>query len=104
MNRKVDLAAVAIMVPQLSAAPAIDAQSRLRITGVFPGQPVGISFDLLFEPVAGQWRLFGIAANTVAAAAPAVQGATGAPAAPSVPAAKTAPEATNKTSGAPQAK
>jgi hypothetical protein len=70
-----DLSAVATMAPKLTQAPAI-ANNQLRITGVFPGQPIGVAFDLLFQPVGGKWRMFGIAVKPVTmtvAAAPAKQ-------------------------------
>jgi hypothetical protein len=33
----------------------------LRIRGVFPLRPTPIGFDLLYQNVNGQWRIFGIA-------------------------------------------
>jgi hypothetical protein len=74
-QRGVDLAAVAILAPQLDRAPAIDPKSgMLNIKGHFPGQPVRIDFEILFQPVGGRWRVFGLSVNPVstapAAAAP----------------------------------
>lgn len=73
-QRGVDLAAVSILAPQLTEAPAIDPDSKLlRIKGQFPGQPIRIDFELLFQPVAGRWRVFGLSVqpvSTAAAAAP----------------------------------
>ncbi|MBX9591504.1 MAG: hypothetical protein K2X43_19615 [Hyphomonadaceae bacterium] len=40
----------------------------LRIKGTFPGQPVRIDFDVIYQPVAGRWRLFGLSVQTVATA------------------------------------
>jgi hypothetical protein len=65
-NRHFDLFAVALLAPQLSAPPRMDEQGRLRLTGVFPTRPLQINFDLLFESVSGQWRVFGIAVATPA--------------------------------------
>lgn len=62
--RKVDLFAVALLAPQLSATPQIANNGMLRLTGAFPTQPQQVSFDLLFENVAGQWRLFGLSVQT----------------------------------------
>jgi hypothetical protein len=67
----IDLSAVAVIPPQLTVAPAIDANQRLRITGSFPGKPVRIDFDLMFEVVDDRWRLFGISVNPAQAAADA---------------------------------
>ena len=36
----------------------------LRLTGAFPTRPLQINFDLLFQNVGGQWRLFGISVAT----------------------------------------
>lgn len=63
-RRNFDLFAAAITAPQLTAAPAIDADKMLRLTGFFPTRPLQINFDLLFESVGGQWRLFGISVQT----------------------------------------
>ena len=61
---------------QASPAAAIDQNKRLHISGFFPGEPVQLNFDLIFEVVANQWRLFGISVNptrsaTAETAAPA---------------------------------
>jgi hypothetical protein len=57
----VDLTPVGILAPQLSDVPTIEPQRQmLRLKGFFPGQPQQINFEVLYEPVAGRWRLFGI--------------------------------------------
>jgi hypothetical protein len=63
-RRNFDLFAVALAAPQLAAAPARDDQGMLRLTGLFPTRPQQINFDLIFQDVAGQWRLFGISVQT----------------------------------------
>ena len=63
-RRNFDLFAVALAAPQLTSAPHLDANKMLRLTGVFPTRPLQINFDLLFQNVGGQWRLFGIAVAT----------------------------------------
>jgi hypothetical protein len=68
-SKGIDLSAVAILVPQIPQAPAIDQNRRLKISGVFPGQPIQINFDLLFEAHAGRWQLQGLAVNPVSASA-----------------------------------
>lgn len=56
-----DLTVAAILAPQLTEVPAIDPQRQmLRLKGFFPGQPQQINFEVLYEPIAGRWRLFGI--------------------------------------------
>jgi hypothetical protein len=63
-RRNFDLFAVALIAPQLSAPPALNGQGMLQLSGVFPTRPLQIKFDLLFENVSGQWRLFGISVAT----------------------------------------
>jgi len=63
-QRKFDLFAVALAAPQLTAAPVLDANKMLRLTGFFPTRPAQINFDLVYRNVGGQWQLFGIAVAT----------------------------------------
>jgi hypothetical protein len=61
--QRIDLSAVAILSPKLAQAPGIDRDKRLHIAGYFPGEPIQIDFELVFEAVASQWRLFGVSVN-----------------------------------------
>ena len=63
-------------MPKLPEPPVIDAKKHLRISGHFPGEPVQINFDLQFEAVASQWRLFGIAVHPAKSASTAGTGDT----------------------------
>jgi hypothetical protein len=63
-QRNLDLSPILLFQPKLLHKPEIDAKGMLRVTGFFPTQPERVNFDLLFQPVQGQWRLFGIAADT----------------------------------------
>jgi hypothetical protein len=63
-QRRIDLYAVALTAPRLSAAPHLESNGMLRLTGVFPTHPLQIKFDLLFQDVGKQWRLFGISIGT----------------------------------------
>jgi hypothetical protein len=69
-RRNFDLFGAALLAPQLSAAPALDAEKRLRLTGFFPTRPLQISFDLGFQAVGGQWRLYSISVATPEAPRP----------------------------------
>jgi len=62
--RRLDLAPVAIIDPQLFRQPAIDQNGYLRLTGFFPSRPEQVNFDLAFQRVDGDWQLFGIGLNT----------------------------------------
>lgn len=60
-SAKLDLSGVVVLEPQLNQLPEIDSNGMMRMTGFFPSVPTQIKFDLLYAPVGGQWRLFGIA-------------------------------------------
>jgi hypothetical protein len=72
-RRNFDLFSVALAAPQLTAAPALDNNKMLRLAGFFPTRPLQINFDLLFQNVGGQWRLFGVSVATPQAQALAQQ-------------------------------
>jgi hypothetical protein len=63
-RRHFGLFAVALAAPQLTAPPHIENNGMLRLTGYFPTRPLQIKFDLLFQNVGNEWRLFGISVNT----------------------------------------
>jgi hypothetical protein len=42
----------------------------LNIKGYFPTKPVQINFEMLFQSVAGRWRLFGLSVQPSNAAPP----------------------------------
>jgi hypothetical protein len=54
----------ALLAPQLSDIPALDQVGILHLSGVIPTRPLQIKFDLLYQVVAGQWRLYGISIAT----------------------------------------
>jgi hypothetical protein len=58
-----DLSGVAVIDPQLSLLPQIEANGLMHMAGFFPSVPTQVNFDLLFAPVNGQWRLFGISVS-----------------------------------------
>ncbi len=75
--RQLDFGPVAVLEPKLYKPPAIDPTGMLRLTGFFPSQPERVNFDLAFQNVGGEWRLFGIGVNTsreVAATEPGTAG------------------------------
>ena len=84
-NRNIDLSPVVVVTPELSEPPLITPEHVLRLVGFFPTKPLQVQFQMLFQPVNGQWRLFGMAVDAVAAPV----AAAAAPPAPS-PAAKAA--------------
>jgi outer membrane biosynthesis protein TonB len=85
-NDKLDLSGVAVIDPQLTVLPEIGANGLMRMAGFFPSVPSQVNFELLFAPVDGQWRLFGIS----------VKVGSSAPVAPTPPAAPPPPVAAAK--------
>ena len=69
-NDKVDLSGVAVIDPQLSLLPQIEANGMMHMAGFFPSVPSQVNFELIYAPVEGQWRLFGISVS-IGQAAPA---------------------------------
>jgi hypothetical protein len=60
-SKGVDLSAVTLIAPQLTEPPALDQQKgMLHLKGFFPGNPVQINFEVLYQSVDGHWRLFGL--------------------------------------------
>jgi hypothetical protein len=72
-RRKFDLFAAALLSPQFSSDPALDPGGKLRLTGSFATRPLRITFDLTFQSVAGEWRLFAISVSTPEAPAAQLQ-------------------------------
>ena len=66
-QRNLDLGPIAVVEPKLSRQPFIDDQGMLYLIGFFPTRPEQVNFELAFQSVAGQWRLFGISVNTAQA-------------------------------------
>jgi hypothetical protein len=78
---KLDLSGVAVIDPQLSLLPQIEPNGLLHMAGFFPSVPSQVNFELLFAPVEGQWRVFGVSLSVG-------QSAPVAPAAPEAPTGK----------------
>jgi hypothetical protein len=72
-RRNIDLFALSLTPPEFTAAPAIDPQGALRVTGFFPALPQRLNFDLIYRVVNGQWKLEGIALAMPEAPAPQAQ-------------------------------
>ena len=76
-----DLSGVVAIEPQLTVLPQIEANGLMRMAGFFPSVPQQVSFDLLYAPVNGQWRLFGISVQ-IGSAVPAAPNPAAAPSPP----------------------
>ena len=86
-RRNFDLYGAALLAPQLTAAPALDQNGMLHLAGYISTRPQQINFELVFQVVGNQWRLFGIAIST-SDAAPAQPPAQASPAKQGAPAPK----------------
>jgi hypothetical protein len=70
-SKGVDLSAVSVIVPQLTAAPTLDSQKgMLQLKGYFPGKPVQINFEVIFQAVAGRWQLLALSVQPSQTGAP----------------------------------
>ena len=49
--------------PQLTLLPQIEANGLMRMAGFFPSVPKQVNFELLYAPVGGRWRLFGLSVS-----------------------------------------
>lgn len=70
---KLDFSPVVIYNPNFSRPAQIMPNGMLRLSGYFPTRPLQVQFDLVFQPVNGEWRLFGVSLqpkNVNQAAAP----------------------------------
>jgi hypothetical protein len=81
--RNLDLSPVLFFTPKLVQQPIINPNGILRLVGYFPTEPERVNFDLYFQMLNGDWRIFGIGVsvtpNDQTAALPA-QPAASAPA------------------------
>jgi hypothetical protein len=68
-NQQIDLGYTLVLTPTLQFPPAVR-DGMLRIRGTFPLRPAPIGFDLLFQNISGQWRIFGIAVAPIVAQPP----------------------------------
>jgi hypothetical protein len=69
----VDLSGVAVIDPQLTLLPQIEGNGLMRMAGFFPSVPTQVNFELLYAPVDGRWRLFGLSVSFGQAAPAAPQ-------------------------------
>ena len=86
-EKNIDLTPVILFSPVLAREPVINEQGMLHLVGFYKTAPQQVNFELLFQPVGGQWRLFGISVHTVPAPTAAAQPPAGRPPAGSPPAA-----------------
>jgi hypothetical protein len=49
-----------VLEPQLTMLPQIDGNGLMHMGGFFPSAPSQINFELVYAPVGGRWRIFGV--------------------------------------------
>ncbi|MET0745528.1 MAG: hypothetical protein ABWY78_19310, partial [Microvirga sp.] len=59
-SQKIDLSGVTVLEPRLTVLPEIAPNGQMRMAGFFPSVPLQVNFELIFAPVDGRWRPFGI--------------------------------------------
>jgi hypothetical protein len=69
----VDLSGVAVIEPQLTLLPQIEANGVLHMAGFFPSVPTQVNFELMYAPVGGRWKLSAISVSFGQAAPQAPQ-------------------------------
>lgn len=67
-KKKLNLAPVTIIAPKLAKPASINQKGMLYLKGVFPTRPLTIDFELLYQRVGTDWRVFGIRVDTPTAA------------------------------------
>lgn len=65
-REKVDLLPTLVLEPVLTLAPRIEANGLMRLAGWFPTNPRQINFEIAWQPVNGEWRLYGVVVATSA--------------------------------------
>lgn len=72
-NKNIDLSPIVVVTPEISEPPAITPENLLRLVGYFPTKPLQIKFLMLFQPVNGEWRLFGMSVDVAPPATAATE-------------------------------
>jgi hypothetical protein len=63
-DAKIDLSGVVLLDPHITR-PTLNDQKMLDIAGSLETKPVPVNYELLFQPIQGEWRIFGIAVTPV---------------------------------------
>lgn len=62
-ERRLDLSGTLFVEPVLTVPPRLEPNGMMRVAGHFPAGRVRLEFDLVYQPVDGRWRLYGIATD-----------------------------------------
>jgi hypothetical protein len=72
-KRNLDLSPVLFYQPKFTSRPVLLPNGMLRVVGLFPSRPQQVNFDLVFEQIQGDWRIYGISIGTRLAPPPDAQ-------------------------------
>lgn len=61
--QQLDFSGVLVLEPQLTMLPQVEPSGMLHMAGVFPSVPKQLNFEMLWQPVNRQWRLFGLSVH-----------------------------------------
>jgi hypothetical protein len=78
-NSKFDLSPALFFDPKLIRQPELLTNGMLRLTSFFNTRPQRVNFDLIFQPMETDWRLFAVNVGTKEAPAQKVQAVSPAP-------------------------
>ena len=76
---KIDLAAAAVVTPELVEQPAISSEGLLSLKGFFHTRPMQIHFRFVYQADRGQWKPFGLSVSMMPATATADSSPPGQP-------------------------
>ena len=62
-EKNIDLSGVLVYEPQLTLMPETTKDGLMRFAGYFPSASNQIRFEMVFAPVNGQWKIFGLGAD-----------------------------------------
>lgn len=62
-QQKLELAGLVVLDPELTLLPRIEPDGKLHMAGFFPSTPMQVNFELLYEPVNREWRIFSMSVN-----------------------------------------
>jgi hypothetical protein len=66
-DKNADLSGVLVYEPQLTLMPEVTKEGLMRFAGYFPSASNQIKFEMIFAPINGQWKIFGLAADVAPA-------------------------------------
>jgi hypothetical protein len=61
--QQLDFSGVLVLEPQLTLLPQVEPSGMLHMAGFFPSVPKQLNFEMLWQPVNRQWRLFGLSVH-----------------------------------------